>query len=158
MKRDQKNMTKLLVGVIVALVAVLAVLVVVLVLTPSATITSHSAQAEVEAEQKALKEAEKEGYYDTDIIEVVDLSALIGLDLTSALAEIGHGAEIDGDPKLVAGGLKEVTVLLGEESASIDTGMRSRISISTRRAWWFPRATVSISTIFPAPRCHSIAL
>ena len=102
MKRDQKNMTKLLVGVIVALVAVLAVLVVVLVLTPSATITSHSAQAEVEAEQKALKEAEKEGYYDTDIIEVVDLSALIGLDLTSALAEIGHGAEIDGDPKLVA--------------------------------------------------------
>ena len=123
MKRDQKNMTKLLVGVIVALVAVLAVLVVVLVLTPSATITSHSAQAEVEAEQKALKEAEKEGYYDTDIIEVVDLSALIGLDLTSALAEIGHGAEIDGDPKLVAGGLKEVTVLLGEESASIDTGM-----------------------------------
>ena len=123
MKRDQKNMTKLLVGVIAALVAVLAVLVVVLVLTPSATITSHSAQAEVEAEQKALKEAEKEGYYDTDVIEVVDLSALIGLDLTSALTEIGHGAEIDGDPKLVAGGLKEVTVLLGEESASIDTGM-----------------------------------
>ena len=123
MKRDQKNMTKLLVGVIVALVAVLAVLVVVLVLTPSATITSHSAQAEVEAEQKALKEAEKEGYYDTDVIEVVDLSALIGLDLASALTEIGHGAEIDGDPKLVAGGLKEVTVLLGEESASIDTGM-----------------------------------
>ena len=123
MKRDQKNMTKLLVGVIVALAAVLAVLVVVLVLTPSATITSHSAQAEVEAEQKALKEAEKEGYYDTDVIEVVDLSALIGLDLTSALTEIGHGAEIDGDPKLVAGGLKEVTVLLGEESASIDTGM-----------------------------------
>ena len=111
------------VGVIVALVAVLAVLVVVLVLTPSATITSHSAQAEVEAEQKALKEAEKEGYYDTDVIEVVDLSALIGLDLASALTEIGHGAEIDGDPKLVAGGLKEVTVLLGEESASIDTGM-----------------------------------
>ena len=54
MKRDQKNMTKLLVGVIVALVAVLAVLVVVLVLTPSATITSHSAQAEVEAEQNDI--------------------------------------------------------------------------------------------------------
>ena len=57
MKRDQKNMTKLLVGVIVALVAVLAVLVVVLVLTPSATITSHSAQSEVGAVQNGLSEA-----------------------------------------------------------------------------------------------------
>ena len=54
---------------------------------------------------------------------MVDLSALIGLDLTSALTEIGHGAEIDGDPKLSREELKEVTVLLGEESASIDTGM-----------------------------------
>ena len=158
MKRDQKNMTKLLVGVIVALVAVLAVLVVVLVLTPSATITSHSAQAEVEAEQKALKEAEKEGYYDTDIIEVVDLSALIGLDLTFALAEIGHGAEIDAIQSLSRGDSKRLRCSLAKRALRSIPAWRSRISISTRRAWWFPRATVSISTIFPAPRCHSIAL
>ena len=49
MKHDQKNMTKLLVGVIVALAAVLAVLVVVLVLTPSATITSHSGRSRAES-------------------------------------------------------------------------------------------------------------
>lgn len=122
MKQNKKNMTRILIGVIAALAAILVVLIVVLVATPNAQISSHSAQAEAEAEEKALKEAEKEGYYDTDPIEVVDLTELIGTDLDQALELIGHGAEIDGDPTLVAGGLTEVTVLLGEESATIDTG------------------------------------
>ena len=92
MKRDQKNMTKLLVGVIVALVAVLAVLVVVLVLTPSATITSHSAQAEVEAEQKALKEAEKEGYYDTDVYKRQHLMRLLAAVITIMVLPVKSSA------------------------------------------------------------------
>ena len=29
-----------------------------------------------EAEQKALKEAEKEGYYDTDVIEIAGITAM----------------------------------------------------------------------------------
>lgn len=120
--KSKKNLTKVLVGVICALVVALVVLVVVLVTTPSAQTVSHSAQVEAEAEEKALKEAEKEGYYDTDPIEVVDLTELMGADLDTALELIGHGAEIDGDPTLVAGGLTEVTVLLGEEAATIDTG------------------------------------
>lgn len=125
MQRSGKNTTKILVGVIVALAVILVALIVALVLTsaPQAQTVSHSAQAEAEAEEKALKEAEKEGYYDTDPIEVVGLTELMGADLNQALSLIGHGAEIDGDPTLVAGGLTEVTVLLGEESASIQTGM-----------------------------------
>jgi hypothetical protein len=125
MKRSQKNTTKILVGLIIALVLALVGLIIALVLSllPQAQTVSHSAQVEAEAQEKALKEAEKEGYYDTDPIEVVDLSELMGVDLDQALALIGHGAEIDGDPILVAGGLTEVTVLLGEESASIQTGM-----------------------------------
>lgn len=123
MQRDRNNLTKILIGTIVVLAAVLVVLVVVLVTTPNNQISSHSAQVEAEAEQKALEEAEKEGYYDTDPIEIVDLTELIGTDLDQAMELIGHGAEIDGDPTLVAGGLTEVTVLLGEESATIDTGM-----------------------------------
>lgn len=121
-QQNQKSLTMILVAVIALLVIVLAGLVVALCTTPNAQTVSHSAQAEVEAEQKALKEAEKEGYYDTDPIEVVDLTELIGTDLDTALELIGHGAELDGDPTLVAGGLTEVTVLLGEESATIDTG------------------------------------
>lgn len=123
MQQKGKNMTKILVGVIAALVAILVVLIVAFVATPQSQIISHSAQIEAEEEEKALKEAEKEGYYDTDPIEVIDLTELIGVDLDQAMELIGHGAEIDGDPTLVAGGLTEVTVLLGEESATIDTGM-----------------------------------
>lgn len=125
MKRSGKHTTKILIGVIVTLAVVLVALVVALVVAsaPQAQTVSHSAQAEAEAEEKALKEAEKEGYYDTDPIEVVDLTELMGADLDQALELIGHGAELDGDPTLVAGGLTEVTVLLGEESASIQTGM-----------------------------------
>ena len=122
MQPTKKQTTKILVGVIVALAVVLVALVVALVATPQETLTSHSAQAEVEAEEKALEEAEKEGYYDTDPIEVVQLTELIGCDLDQALELIGHGAEIDGESKLVAGGLTEVMVLLGEESATLDTG------------------------------------
>lgn len=122
MKQTKKNMTRILIGVIAALVAILVVLVIALVATPNTPLSSHSAQVEAEAEEKALEEAEKEGYYDTDPIEVIDLTELIGADLDQALELIGHGAEIDGDPTLVAGGLTEVTVLLGEESATIDTG------------------------------------
>ncbi|WP_251198497.1 hypothetical protein [Anaerotardibacter muris] len=122
MQPTKKQTTKILVGVIVALAVVLVALVVALVATPQETLTSHSAQAEVEAEEKALEEAEKEGYYDTDPIEVVQLTELIGCNLDQALERIGHGAEIDGESKLVAGGLTEVTVLLGEESATLDTG------------------------------------
>lgn len=125
MRRSGKNTTKILIGTIVVLAIVLIALIIALVFVsvPQAQTVSHSAQAEVEAEEKALKEAEKEGYYDTDPIEVVDLTDLMGADLDRALESIGHGAEIDGDPTLVAGGLTEVTVLLGEESASIQTGM-----------------------------------
>lgn len=122
MKQTKKNMTRILIGVIAALVAILVVLVIALIATPNTPLSSHSAQVEAEAEEKALEEAEKEGYYDTDPIEVIDLTELIGADLDQALELIGHGAEIDGDPTLVAGGLTEVTVLLGEESATIDTG------------------------------------
>lgn len=125
MRRSGKNTTKILIGAIVVLAVILVALVVALVLTsaPQAQTVSHSAQVEAEAEEKALKEAEKDGYYDTDPIEVVDLTELMGVDLDQALELIGHGAEIDGDPTLVAGGLTEVTVLLGEESSSIQTGM-----------------------------------
>ena len=122
MQRDKKNMTKMLIGVIALLAIVLVVLIVLFAATPTTQIASVSAQAEVEAQQKALEEAEKDGYYDTDPVEVVDLTELIGADTRGALELIGHGAEIDGEPTLVAGGLTEVTVLLGEESATIDTG------------------------------------
>lgn len=114
---------KILLGVIVLLAAVLVALAIALAATSQEPLISHSAQPEVEAEEKALEEAEKEGYYDTDPIEVVELTSLIGTDLDQALDLIGHGAEVNGEPTLVAGGLTEVTVLLGEESATIDTGM-----------------------------------
>lgn len=122
MQPTKKQTTAILGGVVALLVVVLVVLVVALAATPQETLMSHSAQAEVEAEEKALEEAEKEGYYDTDPIEVVDLTALIGCNLDQAMEQIDHGAEIDGESRLVAGGLTEVTVLLGEESASIDKG------------------------------------
>ena len=122
--QPNKRKTNAILGGIIALLAVaLLFLIVSLVTTPQETLTSHSAQAKEEAEEKALEEAEKEGYYDLDPIEVVDLTSLIGLDLEQAIEIIGLGAEIDGEPRLIAGGLTEVTVLLGEESATIDTGM-----------------------------------
>lgn len=123
MQSRTKRTNRILLSVIALLVIALVALAIALAATPQETLTSHSAQAEVEAEEKALAEAEKEGYYDTDPIEVVDLTELIGCDTAQALELIGHGAEIDGEPRLVAGGLREVTVLLGEESATIDTGM-----------------------------------
>lgn len=133
MTPSKQNTTKYVIAAIVVLVVVLIGLVVALALTPQTSNTSISAQVAEEEEAKALKEAEEEGYYDTDPIEVVDLTELIGLDLNAAIKLIGHGAEIEGEPTSVAGGLTEVTVLLGEESATIQTGT-SFVSLYLNRA------------------------
>lgn len=119
----KEHITQILIVVVCALVVILIALLALFVTTPNERIASVSAQVEYEAEEHALKEAEKEGYYDTDPIKVIVLTELIGHDLSGALHLIGHGAEVSGSPTRVAGGLTEVTVLLGEESATIEGGM-----------------------------------
>lgn len=122
-RRINKHINVIFGAVIALLIIILLVVVVLLVLTPHTEISSHSAQSAQEAQEQLLKEAEEDGYYDTDPVEVVQLCELIGTNLDTALELIGHGAEIDGEPTSVAGGLSRVEVLLGDESATIDTGM-----------------------------------